>query len=698
MSDYKDPRPSPTASASDPCVIYDNAVSFNEVVNGDAIVTTYTGKQIISLSQAIDKFGFGVAPFTFAVGGTLGSFNFLVSNSPVDNFFYKYVGTGAAPLVIAPSFDPSASADWDEFIATDAKFITSANVTVSGIKNLVVPTVTGQSFSVTGFYSGTTVGGGDFIYDASKDKADHNGGTVIAPEAIAAWDGSATNIATLLNWTGTGVGCFVRDTDLAKRINPRIFGALIDDATDDYLALNALNLYLSSQGGGVISWVGILRSGTQFTMADKVSIIGTGGYRAYASYPTTLYVTHSGIGIYTAPSGRGHALNSLLVTGNGNCSIGIQSNSQIEIKNTAVRFTREQGVFHKSAGACVFEDIISIDTLSDRLAFTVVKGSVEIEGNDHFLNRIEANAATGFSTVVAGKKSVALYIKGSNHFVDSCIGEFGEIGILASCTRTRFSMCRADRNFGDGYLTDGTNNTFSACASIENSTGATGVHDGFKTTGANNQFAGCFVNTPAGQAIVNIGFNDTVTTTGNIGGYVGCKVNDGAANIKFKNNDFLGTGFTFSDSWDRASDNSTTIDVSGRSNIALNYSATVSVTGFVNGTNGQELSLIGDPDVTLINSSTLRLANRKNFTMLTSYIYKFKMYNGVWYEYQAGLDALSISDTASLNSAASALNTVNKYQGKQTFNNNTNKPLWATGSLATSTWVDGVGAVIHTPT
>ena len=565
----------------------------------------------------------------------------------------------------------------------------------NGIKAL--PQIEGTILNVKGFYADTSVGGGQFYYDPLKDKTEHNGGTVIAPEALTAWDGSQGDLATLLDWTGSGSGCFVRDTNLAKRINPKIFGALIDNATDDYLALNALNLHLSSKGGGVISWVGILRIGTQFTMADKVSIIGTGGYRAYTSYPTTLYVTHSGIGIYTAAGGRGHALNSLLVTGNGNCSIGIQSNSQIEIKNTAVRFTREQGIFHKSDGACVFEDIIALDTLSDRLSFTVVKGSVEIEGNDHFLNRIEANAATGFSTVVAGKKSVGLYIKGSNHFVDSCIGEFGEIGILASCTRSRFSMCRADRNFGDGYLIDGTDNTFSACASVENSTGATGVHDGFKTTGANNQFAGCFVNTPSGSSIVNIGFNDTVSTSGNIGGYIGCKVNDGSANIKFKNNDFLGTGFTFADSWDRVSDNAAEVDVGGRSNLAFNYNTPVSVTGFVNGTNGQELSLLGNSNVTLINSSTLRLANRKDFAMLTSYIYKFKMYNGVWYEYQAGLDTLSISDTASLNSAISAINTVNKYQGKQTFNNNTNKPLWATGSSATSTWVDGVGAVIHTP-
>ena len=93
---------------------------------------------------------------------------------------------------------------------------------VGSIKSLSVPTVTGQSFSVTGFYAGTTVGGGDFIYDASRDKADHNGGTVISPEAIAAWDGTQSDIATLLDWSGAGAGCFVKQ--VGTEINADEFG------------------------------------------------------------------------------------------------------------------------------------------------------------------------------------------------------------------------------------------------------------------------------------------------------------------------------------------------------------------------------------------------------------------------------------------------------------------------------------------
>lgn len=129
MSDYNNPRPLPTASASDPCTIVDNAISFDKVVNGDSTVTTYQGKELLSLSQAIDKFGFGVAPFTFTTGGTLESKNLLVSNDPVDGFLYKYVGSHdfSTPLTIAAGTNPTVGGDWQPFAATDHNFLSNRN-------------------------------------------------------------------------------------------------------------------------------------------------------------------------------------------------------------------------------------------------------------------------------------------------------------------------------------------------------------------------------------------------------------------------------------------------------------------------------------------------------------------------------------------------------------------------------------------
>lgn len=127
MSEYNNPRPIPTASASDPCTIVDNSVSLDKVINGDSTVTTYQGKQILSLSQAIDKFGFGVAPFTFTNGGTLESKNLLVSNDPVDSFLYKYVGSGSFPLTVTAGTNPTVGIDWQPFAATDHNLLSNRN-------------------------------------------------------------------------------------------------------------------------------------------------------------------------------------------------------------------------------------------------------------------------------------------------------------------------------------------------------------------------------------------------------------------------------------------------------------------------------------------------------------------------------------------------------------------------------------------
>ncbi|MBP6517915.1 hypothetical protein [Shewanella sp.] len=127
MTDYNNPRPLPTASASDPCTIVDNAISFDKVINGDSTVTTYQGKELLSLSQAIDKLGFGVAPFTFMTGGILQSKNLLVSNDPVDGFLYKYVGSGSIPLTVTAGTNPTVGSDWQPFTATDHNSLRNRN-------------------------------------------------------------------------------------------------------------------------------------------------------------------------------------------------------------------------------------------------------------------------------------------------------------------------------------------------------------------------------------------------------------------------------------------------------------------------------------------------------------------------------------------------------------------------------------------
>jgi hypothetical protein len=94
----------------------------------------------------------------------------------------------------------------------EASRLSQTVIQVAHIKALpVTGLVNNQQYSVASFYAGSDKGGGVFVWDATRTKVDHNGGTVIAPEALTAWSGTSTGIATLLNWAGTGTGCFVLD-------------------------------------------------------------------------------------------------------------------------------------------------------------------------------------------------------------------------------------------------------------------------------------------------------------------------------------------------------------------------------------------------------------------------------------------------------------------------------------------------------
>lgn len=123
-------------------------------------------------------------------------------------------------------------------------------LSVSSIKNLSnVQKINDRQYLVKGFYADSDLGGGLFYYDVAKSKAEHNGGTVIAPDAIAEWGGNYSDLTNLLNWSGTGYGCFIRKDDGAGVIQAETFGLmpyLEDAAESNHLALKAAHKFAIS--------------------------------------------------------------------------------------------------------------------------------------------------------------------------------------------------------------------------------------------------------------------------------------------------------------------------------------------------------------------------------------------------------------------------------------------------------------------
>lgn len=137
---------------------------------------------------------------------------------------------------LVPSFSKLVKTLTDEVeAATGVDTSLRSNITLrDGVKAL--QPVLNLVQEVKGFHAGTMIGGGQFYYDPSRSKTEHNGGTIIAPEALIAWDGNPSNLSVLLNWSGSGVGCFVRINYNVLTIC--MFGATNSSTTDCGLITN----------------------------------------------------------------------------------------------------------------------------------------------------------------------------------------------------------------------------------------------------------------------------------------------------------------------------------------------------------------------------------------------------------------------------------------------------------------------------
>lgn len=129
----------------------------------------------------------------------------------------------------------------------------------------------GQVVSVTGYHPGSDIGGGEFYYDASRAKADHNGGTVISP--TVPWDGSQAALEDFLNGVGEtdsgGAGCWV--AAFSGLITPHRFGVV--DAQESGAALEA---FLSELGSTPYKDVSIECS----TITDRLlTLDGSSGWK-----------------------------------------------------------------------------------------------------------------------------------------------------------------------------------------------------------------------------------------------------------------------------------------------------------------------------------------------------------------------------------------------------------------------------------
>ena len=234
-----DPVPSTAAD-----VLKYNVERFDEVVTSGA--PTYTDRlgkerltvagfeadasaQLAQIQQNADlvlqSTGWFPVEGSFQTGGTITAKNQVLFDEDTKT---NYSWGGALPKVVPPGSTVASAGGvgvdkWTDrgdgaLRTTLSQDYGSANiknnvVAVDGLKGLAdIPPGLRRSdlrYESDGFYVGSTVGGGTWKWKADEPKSNHNGGTVVDPDRVVAWDGTQGDLATLFTAAVSGVGCFV---------------------------------------------------------------------------------------------------------------------------------------------------------------------------------------------------------------------------------------------------------------------------------------------------------------------------------------------------------------------------------------------------------------------------------------------------------------------------------------------------------
>ena len=119
-----------------------------------------------------------------------------------------------------------------------------------------------DTYVMLSFFDSEGNGGGTFYWDASQDKADANGATIIDPDNIGGYDGTVSTLPSYFTdqSAGVGVGCWMRMCDRTALVT--WFGAIDDATVNNAVALQAAFDFLkSSYSNGVDAFVTILDFG-----------------------------------------------------------------------------------------------------------------------------------------------------------------------------------------------------------------------------------------------------------------------------------------------------------------------------------------------------------------------------------------------------------------------------------------------------
>lgn len=443
-----------------------DALSLDGLVNDNALVSTRRNGPKPSYQFLVDGWnaefaakiieinkskGFRVVG-TFAAGFTYELLNDVGIDANGNSWIY--VGTAPLPLVVTAGTVPSTP-NYQQVTYNDHSGLVNLNTegghdeiyarSVNSLKSLVAYTPTlidGQKFNVTGFYLNTSVGGGLFAWDSSCDKSTHNGGTVISPEALIAWDGTSLNISTLLNWTGAGNGCFLRIYDVALVEH---FGAS-QSVSDCAPSINK-----------ALEFSGAVRKPV-FAYGERYN--------------------HSGINVpsFSSLIGSGKYLTEFYLNG-GSDRASFQLLTPTEIRMTLRGFSVNGNSAGNAVGSHGINFISEVDTSGNLAVRATIDDIFSIDNNGM---GVQLEGTTGFASFTRLYMTNVISSYNKQHgfrfrrMTDSTLfGLFSNGNVLNgynidNCANNKFNSMKTAYNTGDGWLATGCRrNSYVQCEAQE---------------------------------------------------------------------------------------------------------------------------------------------------------------------------------------------------------------------------------------
>lgn len=416
-------------------------------------------------------------------------------------------------------------------------------------------------------------------------------------------------------------------------------GAAFDGVTDDTVILQAFIDEVADAGGGVIRWPNNLQARASIELREGVYIEGPGrGYPPSSINMGSIKAAAAGAAV-RAQDIRNCGISGVNVVGlgAGTAVVGVHFENVVKgiVSYLAVDQTSDQGILIDAAsGGCVVEVIQVTNALLNRTR-SARSGAVEILGTDHWVRDVEATASVTGAVTSADLRCAAILIGMTNGECDGLMGEISDVGIYLTGDQNRIVNARADLNRGHGFVVSGTRNQIANALALNNGKAATDTYDGFlfEATGTANQTANLKAESQSTSTEKHkYGLRDLAATATQKNRHLN-PFSTGATTRQYLGSSSNGSAFHFPMGAPvNLAANSTTPDVTGLAYVATLNGVATTITDFLGGVPGQEITVYcSDANTTVQhNGATISLAALANKALSIRQHYKFVYTGAVW--------------------------------------------------------------------